>query len=411
MGYSADDALELWQRKKLLTKKKADELKEALDGTPSDVPHRAISIFSAVGAILVGLGVILFVSSNWQYFTPTVKIAILLIAFISTAWLGYTLAYEKKNYVKTGMALLFLSAIIYGASIFLVAQIYHLPINFWWGMLLWFLGTALMAYILESKLHLFLAVPLFIIFLGWLDWSSPNPFSEFGFIFEEGNNAISTLPILGLGLVSLGILHRLRSQLRFGEGVLFHWGLFLILAILVITTVGKEVLFQLLHLTFNPITVAIIIGSFLAFLFAFAFGKFITREGKWSVLILALYIAFTYILVAIPRWKGFPQQETMFYYESLLSAPIFQWLFIIHLLLVFICLLTIIWYGTLLRYPSVVNMGMLGLGIAIIIQYFSWVFAMLDRSIAFILGGLLILGLSVLLERQRHRLLSSMHKR
>lgn len=408
MGYTADEALELWQRKKLLTKKKAEELQAALEGHPEDVPHRAIAIFSAVGTILIGLGVILFVASNWQEFTPTMKVALLLIALLATAGTGFHLAYERRTYVKTGMALLFLSTLIYGASIFLVAQIYHLPINFWWGMLLWFLGAALLAYILESKFHLFLAVPLLVLFLGWLDGGAPNPFSEFGFLFEQGNNVVATLPMLGAGILSLGILHRSRRCLRFGENVLFHWGLFLVLAMLVATTAAKDALFSLLHLTFNPVSIAIILCSFLAFLFAFSFGRFLTREGRWSLLILALYLAFTYVLVAIPPWMGFPVHDTLFGY-FVLEAPVFTWLYVMHVFLVFVCLLTIIWEGTLLRQPMVVNMGMLGLGVAIIVQYFSWVFEMFDRSVAFILGGILILALSALLERQRRHLLSRMH--
>jgi len=46
--------------------------------------------------------------------------------------------------------------------------------------------------------------------------------------------------------------------------------------------------------------------------------------------------------------------------------------------------------------------------VLIFIQYYSWSFAMLDRSLAFILGGLVLLGLTVLLEKKRRALLQKM---
>ena len=88
--------------------------------------------------------------------------------------------------------------------------------------------------------------------------------------------------------------------------------------------------------------------------------------------------------------------------------PLFKGLFVIHVILVVVLLLTVVWYGTLLKMPAVINMGMLGLAITIFIQYFSWAFEMLDRSLAFILGGVLILALSAVLERKRRQILTTM---
>ena len=64
MFITAKQALEFWKKEGLLTKQKAAELEESLEGKAAQVPNRAILIFSAVGAILVGLGVILFIANN-----------------------------------------------------------------------------------------------------------------------------------------------------------------------------------------------------------------------------------------------------------------------------------------------------------------------------------------------------------
>jgi len=42
----------------------------------------------------------------------------------------------------------------------------------------------------------------------------------------------------------------------------------------------------------------------------------------------------------------------------------------------------------------------------IIIQYFARSFELLDRSIAFILGGIVLIALSVFVEKQRRRIMA-----
>ncbi len=54
MALSVLNALEHWEKEGLLTKKKADELRSSLPDADS---NNAIRIFSALGAILIGLGV------------------------------------------------------------------------------------------------------------------------------------------------------------------------------------------------------------------------------------------------------------------------------------------------------------------------------------------------------------------
>ena len=90
-----------------------------------------------------------------------------------------------------------------------------------------------------------------------------------------------------------------------------------------------------------------------------------------------------------------------------MDAPIFLGLHVVHVLLVFAFSLTVIWFGTLLHRPAVINLGMIAVAFAIFIQYFSWAFDLLPRSFAFILGGALILGLGYALERQRQRLVTA----
>lgn len=96
---------------------------------------------SVVGAVLVGLGVILFMAANWQQIPAIIKLFAILGAVDLTHYFGWKLRFEPGKQPKMGAALLLLGSLFYGASIWLVAQIFNLDVNFPGGLLLWALGT------------------------------------------------------------------------------------------------------------------------------------------------------------------------------------------------------------------------------------------------------------------------------
>lgn len=409
MNLTVEQALQYWQKKKLLTEKKAGELRSALPEEERDSAHRAIRVFSGVGAVLVGLGILLFVASNWGAMTPVFKTALLLIAMLGTGAAGYHLRYEREGYEKTGLALLLVNAFLFGASIFLIGQIYHLPLNFWWGMLLWFAGTAFFAYLLESKLHLWLSVPIFLFFLGWFRQRFSVGFSELDFLFTDRNSLLALLPALGAGMTALAVLHRSHARTSFGETTLFHWGLFLVAFPLLIASAGKEIVFRILFIAPDVVSIGVLIVAIGLLAAAALGGTFLTKEGRGALLALGGFVALISFIIHLPHWMGFfDTASDPFGFTPFPSAPLLSGLFVVFVVLLFVFLLTVVWQGTMLRRPGIINLGIVGLGVAILIQYFSWAFDMLDRSLAFILGGILILLLSALLERQRRRLLHTL---
>ncbi len=406
MSLTAEQALDHWQEKGLLTAKKAAELRSNLH-TDKDIPNKALAIFSGIGAILVGLGVILFISSNWDAMSPTLKVIILMAGMLGTGVAGYWLQYIK-DYEKTGTALQFVNVLIFGASIFLVAQIYHLQLTFWWGALLWFLGTAYMAYVLSSRMHIWLSVPLLILFLGWLRTSYLGfGRDELDFLFDDRSAFWSLAPVIGIGLMGLSILHRKAKSMTFAGPTLFHWGIFLVMFLLVIATVDKSFYFHMLHLQSDPITIGIVAVSVMLLAAALLTGQFATKNGRAGLLACTLYVFFVYLITYIPGWMGLDVGVLRYYGSSELRLDMVSGLFILYVLLTFFFLLLTVWFGTLLRDPPVINVGMLGVAAVIFIQYFSWAFELLPRSLFFIIGGLVILGFTSVLERKRRQLIAS----
>ncbi len=176
-------------------------------------------------------------------------------------------------------------------------------------------------------------------------------------------------------------------------------------------TVDKEVFFSLLRYPINMISIGVLTAGVMGLVLALAFGKFETKQGRKGLIALAVFLAFVTVLAYVPQWLNIltPVADANSYYsygDTQFGHPVVTGFFVIYILLVFVFCLTVIWFGSLLRQPAVVNLGMIAVAACIFIQYFSWFFELLPRSLAFIVGGLLILVLGLVLERQRRRIMA-----
>jgi len=127
-----------------------------------DTSKRTIRIIVTIGAILVGAGIFSFIAANWQEMSKLVKIFIILGAMLISYTAGWYLK-EKMNLSKTGEALILLGVIIYGAGIFLVAQMFHIRANWPDGFILWMIGAIAVGYVIESYLLFYLSILLGIV--------------------------------------------------------------------------------------------------------------------------------------------------------------------------------------------------------------------------------------------------------
>lgn len=129
-----------------------------------DGQKRTIRIIVTIGAILIAAGIFSFIAANWQGMSKFGKIFIILLSLLSSYAVGWYMK-EKANLPRMGGALFLLGSLIYGAGIFLVAQMFNVRANWPDGFLLWMLGTIAMAFALESYGQFYLASILGIIAL------------------------------------------------------------------------------------------------------------------------------------------------------------------------------------------------------------------------------------------------------
>lgn len=114
-----------------------------------DSNKRLLSIFTTIWAIITGIGILLFVAANWQDMSSMIKTLFLVgstLAFYG-AWFFYT--HKKEGYEKTGQALILLWSLSYGASIFLLNQIYNIGGDVSTHLLIWSLWVLPLAYVTQ----------------------------------------------------------------------------------------------------------------------------------------------------------------------------------------------------------------------------------------------------------------------
>lgn len=138
-----------------------------------------IRVLLVVGSILIGLGILSFIASNWQAIGRLLKFSIIIFACGGSYYLGYRL---ETNYPKTARSFIYLSVLIYGAGIFLVGQMFNYGGDYTNAFFMWAIGIIPMGIILKDKFIFLFAHVLSIIYLNGHFEFSNIPFATIGLI-------------------------------------------------------------------------------------------------------------------------------------------------------------------------------------------------------------------------------------
>ncbi|MBT5236995.1 DUF2157 domain-containing protein [Candidatus Peregrinibacteria bacterium] len=395
MNWTVDQALAHWQEKGFLDKKKATELKNSLSNSDHMDTHgmpRAVSIFATIGAILVGLGILLFIGSHWSNMTPVLRILTVFAGYIVVVLGAYVT--ENRGLNGTSEALWLLADIVFGANIMLLAQIFHYSLTFWQGPFLWMIGTLAMGYARQQKVHGFLAVPLGILALGWLDSTTGWGFGAQMEFLASHNNLLPVLSLLGIGLVSLSLIVRQYAKWNFVYQPLLAWGALLTAAPLVISTIDSSIPEEMYTLG-GTVKQYVVIGLSYA-LASIALWKSNIKRSEPKLFMLTLAILLGVLLI---QARGQSMVGSMLDYNPVM--------YFLYVLVIFALSLWAVWIGMLVQNSRLFNIGIITATIIIVIQYFSWSFILLDKSIAFILGGILLITMTIFIEKKRRKILST----
>ncbi len=122
-------------------------------------------ILAILAAVLLSFAAISFVAANWQDMSKLARLMLLFLALWGSYGLAWQLNERKMTFFSDAAVLLGLG--IFGASIMLIAQMYHMEGNPPDAVLIWAAGAALAALLLGSKSALALAIILFTLWSGW----------------------------------------------------------------------------------------------------------------------------------------------------------------------------------------------------------------------------------------------------
>ncbi|AKB28481.1 hypothetical protein MSSIT_1762 [Methanosarcina siciliae T4/M] len=371
-----EDLILKWLDEGTIDHAQAEKMKEDLAGYKRERrSKKQIVAFSTIGAVLIGLGAILFVASNWEKIGSMVKVLLLVGTTVGVHYAGYRLKYEQQKYFRLGSALIFLSTLLFGASLFLIAQIYNINANNSTLVLIWILGVFPLIYGYRSAPIAGLCSLLFYLWVSLLYRESPD--------LDKLISIWDLYLISGISIYFLGVLHGLAEEVKHAETPFKFMGL-------------QAALFALFAHTFKlgeyqpdkiiPFIYAIPGIIFLAVLLPKSLReKLKSFQADLSISIVALLMAgITLTTIYIPA-----SEET---YMVLFN-------------IIFLGLLTLLLYaGYSTENIWIINTSMFWFVLIIFARYFDFFWELLPRSLFFMLGGLVLLVISLVLERKRREL-------
>jgi len=132
----ASDAIELWTADGLITSELAERMRSSLrEVEEPERANRLVLLLAFVGAGLIGIGLLLFISSQWDQQSPIRRMALLFAIYLAVA--AAAVVASRQRLETTAKGLWFLSSITAGVNIFLAGQIFNMPLNWWQGTALW----------------------------------------------------------------------------------------------------------------------------------------------------------------------------------------------------------------------------------------------------------------------------------
>ncbi len=224
-------------------------------------------VLTGLGSVVFGLGIILFFAYNWEGMHRFAKLGTVAIGLVGVHGLGAWLRRQGSDRRGLGEALHLLGTMLFGAGIWLVAQIYHLDEHYPNAFLAWGLAALAMAWALPSLAHGLLALALVFI------WSWSEVFD-----FHQPNH-------WGAWLVAAGIIP-LAWTLRSRVLLFFSLGLFLVLYAFSLLKVDDDLVVTALFL---------LAGGYLGLARAVGFSRFPDSAGVFETVGMLVYLVLLFL--------------------------------------------------------------------------------------------------------------------
>lgn len=417
--------IDLWVEKEIIEPRQANAIAELYPGKQKD---RLISILMLLGAILFGAGIILFFAANWQHIPRWGKVSMVTIALI-LFYASSQFTYQKSPTLSQVLTLL--GCIMFGSSIWLIAQVFHISAHYPNGILFWLLGVLPVIFLIKEQLPLGLSALL----LGaWIMYEPANTLliflvalSVFAFVFYY-IYALQSDFALVVALISFILF--VSDQIGYIFGTYYHlsynatplmWAGLLILGTTFICVSRLEI---------NDARHFSRIYSFIGILLSAVGWLLISNQGIYLALkklhiyrnALYLYIAIVFVMASVgiyaavrgkakisEGWQeSYPWIVTYLLILGLITIPISANATLIILsIFMFLWALSLILLGYQTQSNMLFTFGIIAFNVYLLYQYFSLFWRMLPTSLFFIVGGIVLIASGAIMEKQRRKVVQS----
>lgn len=397
-----DKIIQKWLDDKIITEEQSVKMLASLkESKTENRSNRIIYALSSIGALFFGLGAIFFMASNWDTMPDFLKTSILFAVTFGFFAAGYILKYLKANLPKVGYSLIFLSTILFGVSLMLLAQIYNVNADNHTLILFWIIGILPVAYGFRHQLTAYLSAVLFYI---WLITYLVEVLDN----VSRGNEQIGYLVITILISASVLMLkfadvHHLTTRFRELASAYTNVGIIVGLGTLFVTTfdiypndyilstyTGLNVL-NLLPVNLAVMIVFLLIAGFTSVGFAGAYYYLKVKDMPMAVLngVLILVLIVAMLVGFVPASLA----NIVWVTNSLFLFGTLFW----------------IWLGYQKENSAYINFGYLILFIFLMAKYFDFFWELFDRFIFFTIAGLILLAGGIWLEKNRKAINAKFH--
>lgn len=141
--------------------------------------NQSLYIIGIFGAVLLGIGIFSIIAANWSNISDLAKV--LIIIFVTMLLHGFGIVADYTFKLKNLANSLYLAgSLAFGGGLFLVTQIFILPVIWSDFYIIWFIGVAILGLVLKSYLHEYLGIFIVLListfsFGNYLFYYSYNP--------------------------------------------------------------------------------------------------------------------------------------------------------------------------------------------------------------------------------------------
>lgn len=405
--------IEMWLEQRVITPLQAEQMLQSAG--PAAARQSIPFIIAMLGAILLAFGAMTYVAANWQGLGKIERLAILMGSMWATYGIAAVLFLRSQD--MYAQAAVLLGAALFGVNIMLLGQTYHMSAHWPDGILLWAVGTTIVALIVPSRPALALAIILFGIWSFGETVESEK--AHLLYLIPFGVLVVAAWSLkwrAALHLLSISILLWIAINLavfvaerNWDETHLFTLYVLISVAWFATAKIGREYVFETALARYG------LFALFFSFFLLQLSGGAQASETDWMMVtgvVASICVVGIVGALLADNIRLLDAGILVVVVLSAVFAPYFteKGGFVAQYAYSALYIGLTIWaadYGLEKDDRFFVNLAFTGFGIEVLWIYFTTFSTLLDQAIFFIVGGLILIASAVLLERVRRRLLSS----